>query len=577
MIGIDISKWNAVDWDRVDFKQFDVMSIKAGGGDDGIYPDTKFQVNYTQSLRAKYRQAYWFLGRYTPYKEQVDYFYDLLKGKDFNLIPCLDIEHPANGLPDDSLNWYLNEVYPYAVKKFGYELLSYSAGWWLNPRYQVPYPKNMKWWLASYTDRLFYPNNMDASLVVAWQKSDAGRFTGFLSNVDVDEIFDVNQILMDNKVTITQTPFAPYETTITDKFKEVNFRKTPDATADANILGAVKAGEKVAVTGETTNGWTPVRKSFVLDGFMKSELLNPNVTPAPVIPPPIIKKKVRIGTHDWHDGSLGNAPVLITLEMNQGIDINRFKAYSEAGGDIYVRCSWNYSWPSVPKNLQEITAMGQYYKDVFSKIGKYVKGCHIFNEPNLEIFPFGFTPESLGEAHNSVAAMIRSVSDVKISPAPLAWFAGTFIPNTWNYFAGQETPEKIALRFWGAIKPEFRNFYVAHTYSFGVDQSPDEKFTNWPLQDVYRSIRNIENQFETMKKFGYGDVDVFIGETNFNGDKGNANDFNTDWFQRTQDYFSKFSRIVGAAFFRWNSDKVNGLDFSLGNKPKLIQSLKKTL
>lgn len=566
MRGIDTSKWNNFNPGLIDYTEFEFWSMKAGGGDDGIYRDPSFEKTYTASLKTKYRQAYWFLGRNTNYKDQIDTFLSVIKDKDFNIIPCLDIEHPANSAKDDSLDWYLKEVYPYAASKFGFYPISYSAAWWLDPRNEGEYPREMLWWLASYTPRLVYPNKMRPEAVVAWQKSETGKIKGFYGNVDIDEVLNLEAIKIENKVAyVPPPPFVPYETVITDTYEGINFRKEPKINA-ANVVGFIGKGEPIKITGESSNGWTPA--IFPVNGWVKSEL---------IVPRKEVRKKVPFGIHDFHDGSLGNVPVMVTMEMNQNLDVNKFQAEFEKGVNIYLRCSWNYSWPSVPKNAQDIKDMRDFYRRTLEKVGKYVKGIHIFNEPNLEVFPFGYLPEYLADIHNIVSEEIRKVSDVKISPAPLAWYAGTYIPNTWNLIPDQETPKRISERFWGAIKPIYRDLYIAHTYSFGDSQDPNEKFTNWPLLDTYRSIRNIESQFEAMRNFNYGDVPVFIGETNFTGDRGIKLDFDTDWFLRTQEYFSKFPQIVGAAFFRWNQDTVNGQDYGIWNKPRLQASLRKTL
>ena len=122
------------------------------------------------------------------------------------------------------------------------------------------------------------------------------------------------------------------------------------------------------------------------------------------------------------------------------------------------------------------------------------------------------------------------------------------------------------------IYRNYRNLYIAHTYSFGDNQDPNEKFRDYPMTSYYRSIRNIENQIDFLKEYGYGNVAIFVGETNMFGDTGFQGDFSTSWFKNTAEYFSKFPEITGAAFFRWNTDKVGGKDYTISNKPLLLKS-----
>lgn len=573
MLGIDVSMYQEdIDWEKVSY--IDFVSIKAGGGDQGIYTDPKFIRNATLS-KNKYKQFYWYLSFDEDYKAQVKYFKDLCVKYPHNILPVLDVEHPAISRFDYNLKTYLNEIYPYAVEIFGNIMINYSAAWWLNPRLTTigSYPSDTLWWIAAYSSKILVPNKMLPSQIVAWQKSETGRIDGIKGNVDIDEILNLEKILYPTSSDYETPSEILYIGNISQEYKEVNFRKSPEIKSD-NIITSLKAGDSIEVLDEE-NGWSNVKKTIELTGYVRSDLIvKPKVEPTPPKPDPIPPKpkKILIGFHDFPSEAKGY-PLMISYDMNKKIEEDLFKRHFESGSDIYLRCSWNYDWPSCPKDSQQIKDMASYYSEVIGKIGKYLKGIHIFNEPNLEIFPFGMSPEYLGTAHNIISEEIRKVSNIKISPAPLAWYAGVFKPNTWELIKGLETPDKVAKRFFDSIDKKYRDLYIAHTYSFGADQNPDEKFRDYPMTSYYRSIRNIENQFDFLKSYGYGDVDVFIGETNMFGDTGFNGDFSTTWFKNTREYFSKFPQITGAAFFRWNTDKVGNKDYTISNKPMLLKSM----
>ena len=95
--GIDISKWQgnfdisaAVESDGIEF-----VIIKAGGGDDGLYTDSKFETNYKNAVSAGIYKGAYFYGNATTTDaavEEADYFASLLDGKQFELPVYYDVE-----------------------------------------------------------------------------------------------------------------------------------------------------------------------------------------------------------------------------------------------------------------------------------------------------------------------------------------------------------------------------------------------------------------------------------------------------------------------------------------------------
>lgn len=96
--GIDISAWQgAIDLARAGEEGFDFVIIKGGGGDDGLYTDSKFARNYSlaKSLGMAVG-AYWFSRALTveEAKAEADYFYaHCLKGRQFELPIYIDVEN----------------------------------------------------------------------------------------------------------------------------------------------------------------------------------------------------------------------------------------------------------------------------------------------------------------------------------------------------------------------------------------------------------------------------------------------------------------------------------------------------
>lgn len=98
--GIDVSAWQGIiDWKAVKAAGIQFAIIKAGGSDDGIYTDSKFERNYEQCKANRIPVgAYWFIGPNCITKADgeadAERFVKLLKGKQFEYPVYVDIEPP---------------------------------------------------------------------------------------------------------------------------------------------------------------------------------------------------------------------------------------------------------------------------------------------------------------------------------------------------------------------------------------------------------------------------------------------------------------------------------------------------
>ena len=96
--GIDISRWQGdFDLKRAKTEGFDFVIIKGGGGDDGLYTDSKFARNYENAKRLGMPVgAYWFSKAMTVEQaiREADYFHEhILNGRQFELPVYMDVEH----------------------------------------------------------------------------------------------------------------------------------------------------------------------------------------------------------------------------------------------------------------------------------------------------------------------------------------------------------------------------------------------------------------------------------------------------------------------------------------------------
>ena len=98
--GVDISRWQGeFDFDKAIAEGVEFAIIKGGGGDDGLYTDSKFNRNYNEA-KAKGLPVgcYWFSKATTEAEAiaEADYFYNnIVKNRKFELPVYMDVEHNA--------------------------------------------------------------------------------------------------------------------------------------------------------------------------------------------------------------------------------------------------------------------------------------------------------------------------------------------------------------------------------------------------------------------------------------------------------------------------------------------------
>ena len=95
--GIDISRWQGdFDFTKAVAEGVKFVVIKGGGGDDGLYVDSRFKENYRKAKEKNLPVGcYWFSNALTEEeaRKEAAYFYDnLLKGRQFELPVFMDVE-----------------------------------------------------------------------------------------------------------------------------------------------------------------------------------------------------------------------------------------------------------------------------------------------------------------------------------------------------------------------------------------------------------------------------------------------------------------------------------------------------
>ena len=203
MKGIDISTHNgSIDFNAVKNSGVEVVIIKATEGVDFV--DNRLQEHYVKaSSTGLHIGFYHFMSEKTNPVQQANDFWDAIKDKKFDVIPCLDIEvnnygRSAAEITDRCLQ-FLNQFKLIS----GYDCMIYTGGYFgrdnLDSRIKC-YPG----WIAHYG--VDYP--MDTGFpLVGHQYTETGRVNGINGNVDINNFNE--GIFLGNAVAVNNTTNQP--------------------------------------------------------------------------------------------------------------------------------------------------------------------------------------------------------------------------------------------------------------------------------------------------------------------------------------------------------------------------------
>lgn len=185
--GIDVSAWQGIiDWKSVKNAGIQFAILKAGGSDDGIYTDSKFERNYEQCKAYKIPVgAYWFIGpnctTKTDGEADAARFLKLLKGKQFEYPVYVDIEPP---LKPANRKYNTDAVIAFCeyMEKAGYYTGVYGSTYsTFQSLVDDSRLTSYAHWVAQYANSCTYWDNYGI-----WQYSSDGWVDGIAGRVDMN-------------------------------------------------------------------------------------------------------------------------------------------------------------------------------------------------------------------------------------------------------------------------------------------------------------------------------------------------------------------------------------------------------
>ncbi len=169
--GIDISKWQG----NFDFKKavkegVTFAVIKGGGGDAGLYTDSKFETNYAEAKKNNIPVGvYWFSKALSveEAKTEADYFYrNVLRKKQFELPVFIDVEHQSMfALGKDKLTEIVN-VWCETLETLGFWVGIYSTVYAFSAYMNDNELEGYTHWVAQWAEKCTYPKT---EIMGLWQ------------------------------------------------------------------------------------------------------------------------------------------------------------------------------------------------------------------------------------------------------------------------------------------------------------------------------------------------------------------------------------------------------------------------
>lgn len=216
MKGIDISNHNGdIDFNKVKSDGIEVVIIKATEGVD--YRDNMLEKNYNGALGKFNIGFYHFMSEKTSPSQQACDFYNAIKDKQYNVLPCLDIEVNSYGRSAKEITDRCIEFINKFKELSGKSVMIYTGGYFgrdlLDSRIKS-YPA----WIAHYGVNT--PMETGFNNVVGHQYTETGRVNGINGNVDMNNFTD--KVLLRQSINFNITAVCNIQNEGVREYKGVN-------------------------------------------------------------------------------------------------------------------------------------------------------------------------------------------------------------------------------------------------------------------------------------------------------------------------------------------------------------------
>ena len=254
--GIDISKWQG-SFDLAAAKKSDSIEfviIKAGGGDDGLYKDSKFATNYKNAVSAGLYKGAYFFGNATTTDaavEEAEYFASLLDGKKFELPVYYDVESSDMLALTKAKLTKVVKSFCDKMEDLGYYVGIYMSKSYFSSQVNDSQLSDYAHWVAQWATECSYSGDYGM-----WQFG--GETNKIRSNEINGTVVDMDYMLIDYPSVILEKGFNGYEAGSTfesvDEETETTTTTKTSSTSTTNYAAGTKLTlKKVSLYASSTS------------------------------------------------------------------------------------------------------------------------------------------------------------------------------------------------------------------------------------------------------------------------------------------------------------------------------------
>ena len=234
--GIDVSHWQGdFDFARAKSKEgVEFAILKAGGGDAGLYKDSKFEANYKKCEACGLPKGAYFYGNAkstAEAKKEAEYFISILKGKRYEYPVFYDVEGRMITDNDRATLTEIVKAFCYTMEAAGYWVGIYSSESFFNSEMNDGELTRYSHWVARWGKSKPAPTS--GAETQMWQFG--GETNPIRSNKINGQTCDQDYCYVDYPVKIKAAGLNGY-----DKSQEV---PTPIKKSNAEIADEVIAGK----------------------------------------------------------------------------------------------------------------------------------------------------------------------------------------------------------------------------------------------------------------------------------------------------------------------------------------------
>ena len=276
--GIDVSRHNG-NFNFIKAKSDGVTFsiIKGGGGDDGLYTDSKFSYNYTAAKTAGLDVGvYWFSKALTveSAKKEAEYFYaNCLNGRKFDLPVYIDIENRTQLAVGKRLLTDIIKTWCDYLEKMGFWVGIYSSKSYFDNFIIDSELSCYAHWVAQWSGNCTYNGNFGM-----WQFG--GESNVIRSNKVAGVVCDQNYMLIDYPTLIKANGRNGYKKTASDSQKHVNSPAYKAYSSSSNLVkkwqqAAQKDGFRFPACG-ADGKWGQECESVAKSAILKKSIFHKN-------------------------------------------------------------------------------------------------------------------------------------------------------------------------------------------------------------------------------------------------------------------------------------------------------------